>query len=93
MTTIASSIFDGDYDHRSMLMENLLRSKEYWSLVEQGYEEPETLEPLTGAKYRTFEKQNLKDLRAKDYLFQSIDKNILKTITNKAPSKALWDSI
>ena len=29
--------FDGDYNHWSMLMENLLRSKEYWSIVETGY--------------------------------------------------------
>jgi hypothetical protein len=28
--------FDGHYDHWSMLMENLLRSKEYWSLIEDG---------------------------------------------------------
>lgn len=26
--------FDGHYDHWSMLMENFLRSKEYWGLVE-----------------------------------------------------------
>ncbi|RDX93196.1 hypothetical protein CR513_24574, partial [Mucuna pruriens] len=85
--------FDGDYDHWSMLMENLLRSKEYWNVVEQGYEEPEKLESLTGAERRTLEERKLNDLRAKNYLFQSIDKNILKTITNKATSKALWDSM
>nr|KYP60819.1 Retrovirus-related Pol polyprotein from transposon TNT 1-94 [Cajanus cajan] len=85
--------FDGDYDHWSMLMENLLRSKEYWSVVEQGYEEPKILESLTGAERKTLETQKLNDLRAKNYLFQSIDKNILKTITNKATSKALWDSM
>ncbi|MCI68285.1 retrovirus-related Pol polyprotein from transposon TNT 1-94, partial [Trifolium medium] len=28
--------FDGYYDHWAMLMENLLRSKEIWELVEQG---------------------------------------------------------
>ncbi|XP_073264243.1 uncharacterized protein [Populus alba] len=28
--------FDGHYDHWSMLMENFLRSKEYWNLVETG---------------------------------------------------------
>ncbi|MCH86730.1 retrovirus-related Pol polyprotein from transposon TNT 1-94 [Trifolium medium] len=28
--------FDGHYDHWTMLMENLLRSKEYWSLIEDG---------------------------------------------------------
>ena len=33
--------FDGHYDHWSMLMENFLRSKEYWDLVKEGYVEPE----------------------------------------------------
>jgi hypothetical protein len=28
--------FDGHYDHWAMVMENSLRSKEYWSLVENG---------------------------------------------------------
>lgn len=28
--------FDGHYDHWVMLMENLLQSKEYWTLVESG---------------------------------------------------------
>jgi hypothetical protein len=28
--------FDGFYDHWAELMENLLRSKEYWSLIENG---------------------------------------------------------
>ena len=28
--------FDGHYDHWVMLMENFLRSKEYWDLIENG---------------------------------------------------------
>ena len=28
--------FDGHYDHWAMLMENFLRSKEYWNVVENG---------------------------------------------------------
>ncbi|CAL2236258.1 unnamed protein product [Prunus armeniaca] len=46
MTTEGSFIqpaiprFDGHYDHWSMLMENFLRSKEFWGLVEPGYIEP-----------------------------------------------------
>ncbi|MCI27540.1 retrovirus-related Pol polyprotein from transposon TNT 1-94, partial [Trifolium medium] len=28
--------FDGFYDHWAMLMENLLRFKDYWSLIENG---------------------------------------------------------
>ncbi|XP_050916055.1 uncharacterized protein LOC127131162 [Lathyrus oleraceus] len=35
----------------------------------------------------------LKDLKAKNYLFQSLDKSILKTITQKETSKQLWDSM
>ncbi|KAL5806364.1 hypothetical protein ACOSQ4_029097 [Xanthoceras sorbifolium] len=32
--------FDGHYDHWSMLMENFLRSKEYWHDVSDGVAEP-----------------------------------------------------
>lgn len=32
--------FNGHYDHWSMLMENFLRSKEYWLVVESGIQEP-----------------------------------------------------
>ncbi|KAG6519123.1 hypothetical protein ZIOFF_022612 [Zingiber officinale] len=36
--------FDGHYDHWSMLMENFLRSKEYWQVVESGVAEPSARE-------------------------------------------------
>ena len=36
--------FDGHYDHWSMLMENFLHSKEYWSLIENGI--PATVEGI-----------------------------------------------
>lgn len=42
MTTESSFVqptipkFDGYYDHWAILMENFLRSKEYWGLVENG---------------------------------------------------------
>ena len=32
--------FDGHYDHWSMLIENFLRSKEYWTIVVSGVAEP-----------------------------------------------------
>lgn len=32
--------FHVDYDHWSMLMENFLRSKEYWNLIEIGFSKP-----------------------------------------------------
>lgn len=37
--------------------------------------------------------QRLKDLRTKNYLFQSVDKGILKTITQKSTFKAFSDSM
>ncbi|KAD4178309.1 hypothetical protein E3N88_26900 [Mikania micrantha] len=32
--------FDGDYDYWSLVIETLLRSKEYWGAIVDGYEEP-----------------------------------------------------
>ena len=79
--------FDGDYEHWNMQMENLLRSKEYWSVIEMGYAESASGEVLTNAQRKTLEETKLKDLKVKNYLFQSIDKSILKTITQKETAK------
>ncbi|CAM8943861.1 unnamed protein product [Rhodiola kirilowii] len=87
--------FDGYYDHWSLLMENFLRSKEYWNIVEKGFIEPATKEGevLSHAQTKILEESRLKDLREKNYLFSSIDKTILKTITQKKTLKLLWDSM
>ncbi|KAJ8898697.1 hypothetical protein K2173_004731 [Erythroxylum novogranatense] len=77
------SRFDGHYNHWSMLMENLLRSKDYWQVVNDGIEEP-----TDGAVFL-----KLKDLKAKNYLFQAIDRSILETILCKDYSKDIWDSM
>ena len=85
--------FDGDYDHWSLLMENLLRSKEYWSVVESGFTEPKENEPIGTVQQKALDDARLKDLQAKNYLFQAIDKSILKTITHKETTKQMWDSM
>ncbi|XP_048229102.1 uncharacterized protein LOC125369875 [Ricinus communis] len=85
--------FDGDYDHWSLIMENLLRSKEYWSVIEDGFTESPSDMVLSAAQKKTYDEARLKDLKAKNYLFSSIDKTILKTITQKETSKQLWDSM
>nr|DAD24066.1 TPA_asm: hypothetical protein HUJ06_025529 [Nelumbo nucifera] len=56
--------FDGHYDHRSMLMENFLRSKEYWSLVETGYEELKAGEAVTSEQQKRLEEMKLKDMKS-----------------------------
>nr|XP_027191521.1 uncharacterized protein LOC113787151 [Cicer arietinum] len=85
--------FDGDYEHWSMLMENMIRPKEWWHLIETDYVEPTRGEVLNGAQRQALADLKLTDLKVKNYLFQAIDKSILKTIIQKNTSKQLWDSL
>ena len=85
--------FDGHYDHWSMLMENFLRSKEYWTLIEDGIAEPAEGVVLTEAQQKRLDEQKLKDLKLKNYLFQAIDRSILETILQKDTSKQIWESM
>ncbi|PNX85109.1 retrovirus-related Pol polyprotein from transposon TNT 1-94, partial [Trifolium pratense] len=85
--------FDGHYDHWSMLMENFLRSKEYWELIEPGYVEPASGVVLTDAQRKKNDEMKLKDLKAKNYLFQAIDRTVLETILKKDTSKDIWDAM
>lgn len=79
--------FDGHYDHWSMLMENFLRSKEYWILIEQGVPIVAEGVPLTEAQRKAIDDQRSKDLKAKNYLFQAIDRALMETILNKDTAK------
>ncbi|XP_035544147.1 uncharacterized protein LOC118347923 [Juglans regia] len=85
--------FDGHYEHWSKLMENFLRSKEYWLITEFGIEEPTTNTVLTDAHKTELEGRKLKDLKAKNYLFQAINRPILEIILSKETSKDIWDSM
>lgn len=77
--------FNGFYDHWDRFMENLLRSKEYWELLKHGvtfappYATPEQLKHADESK--------LKDLKAKNYLFQTVDQTVLETILFVAQQK------
>ncbi|RDX97172.1 hypothetical protein CR513_20080, partial [Mucuna pruriens] len=85
--------FDGHYDHWSMLMENFLRSKEYWQVVSDGILVPEASMAMTNARKIEIEGLRLKDFKPKNYLFQAIDRLILETILCKDTSKDIWDSM
>lgn len=74
-------------------MENFLRSKEYWELVEPGYVEPANVSLQTEAQLKKNDKIKLQDLKLKNYLFQSIDRTIFETILKKNTAKnygMLW---
>ncbi|XP_068472908.1 uncharacterized protein [Phaseolus vulgaris] len=85
--------FDGDYDHWSMLMENLLRSKEWWHLINPRYVELGADAVESDAKKKARADLKLKDLKVKNYLFAAIDKSILKTILQKDTFAQLWESM
>ena len=74
-------------------MENFLRSKELWILIETGYTEPEKGASVTETQRKKLEKLKLKDVKVKNYLFQVIDRTILETILEKNTSKQIWDSM
>lgn len=61
--------FDRDYDHWSMVMETILRSKEYLCVVEEGYQKIKPGEVATSTQQKNYEESKLKDLKACNYLF------------------------
>ncbi|KAF2293462.1 hypothetical protein GH714_022661 [Hevea brasiliensis] len=84
--------FDGHYDHWSELMENLLRAKGLWSLIENGFEEPKG-EMLTEAQQTQLEDARTKDHQVKHYLFQAIDRTVFEQILDRRTAKIVWDSM
>ena len=79
--------FDGHYDHWNMLMENFLRSKEYWHVVSEGITEPTDNATMTQAQRTELDGQRLKDLRqriifSKQLIAQSWKPFFAKTLRN-----------
>ena len=85
--------FDGHYDHWAMLMEIFFRSKEFFDMMETGYVESNEGEVLSAVQHQWLAASKLKDLKVKNYLFQSIDWTILETMLQKKTSKEIWDSM
>ena len=48
---------------------------------------------LSDSQKKTLEEAKLKDLKAKNYLFQAIDRSTLETILKKDTAKDIWDSL
>ncbi|XP_014511841.1 uncharacterized protein LOC106770552 [Vigna radiata var. radiata] len=82
--------FDGHYDFWSLTMENFLRKKELWQLIEEGI--PVLEATSTEEQRKSVAEANLRDLKVKNYLFQAIDREILETILDKSTSQEIWHS-
>ena len=59
--------FDGHYDHWSMVMENFLRSKEYWTVFVSGVAESTEGVVLIDTQKTKLEGLKLQDLKEKNY--------------------------
>nr|XP_011468675.1 PREDICTED: uncharacterized protein LOC105352743 [Fragaria vesca subsp. vesca] len=87
-------LFDGHYyDYWSELMENLLKSKGLWSLVENGFDEPTAGALLTEAQREQLEDARAKDHKVKRYLFQAIDRVTFEQILDRRTAKIVWESM
>lgn len=85
--------FDGHYDHWSELMENLLRGKGLWSLVENGFDEPRAGTMLTDAQQALLDDARTKDHQVKGFLFEAIDRTVFEQILDRRTAKIVWDSM
>lgn len=74
-------------------MENFLRSKELWSLIENGFEEPRAGTILTEAQQEQLDNARTKDHKVKHYLYQAIDRVTFEQILDRRTSKIVWDSL
>lgn len=54
-------VFDGHYDHWKEMMENLLRAKQLWNLIDPGI-----IEPTEGVAQSEGQRKALAELRTKD---------------------------
>ena len=70
-----------------------MKLKEYWGIVDSGILELTKGVLLKNTQRIEREGLHLKDLKAKNFLFQAIDRLILETILCKYTSKHIWDSM
>ncbi|KAJ1381735.1 Zinc finger, CCHC-type [Sesbania bispinosa] len=81
------------YEHWAMLMENFLRWKEYWNLIDLGIPQHADGVVIPDNEKKILEELKLKDFKVKNYLFQAIDRTVLETILKNGTLKEIWDSL
>ncbi|XP_076948643.1 uncharacterized protein LOC143620980 [Bidens hawaiensis] len=86
-------VFDEHYGHWREMMENLLRAKQMWNLVDQGIIEPSVGVAKSEAQKKTLADLRAKDLQVKHYLYQAIDRVTFEQILDQRTSKSIWDAM
>ncbi|GJW73158.1 hypothetical protein Tco_0132528 [Tanacetum coccineum] len=86
-------VFDGHYEHWSEMMDNLLRAKQVWNLIDPGIREPAVGIAQSDGEKKKLEELWMKDLQVKHYMYQAIDRVTFEQIMDRTTSKAMWDSM
>ncbi|XP_076950796.1 uncharacterized protein LOC143623877 [Bidens hawaiensis] len=87
------TIFEGHYEHWSEMMENLLRAKQMWGLIDPGIIKPAIGIAQSEAQRKKLEDLRVKDLQVKHYMYQAIDRVTFEQILDRKTSKAVRDSM
>ncbi|GAA0163300.1 hypothetical protein LIER_19199 [Lithospermum erythrorhizon] len=85
--------FDGHYDHWSEMMENLLKAKGLWGVIERGHVEPLEGTLLTDNQQALVEESRVRDHQVKHYLFQALDRTVFEQILDRSTAKIIWNSL
>ncbi|KAD5317147.1 hypothetical protein E3N88_17093 [Mikania micrantha] len=72
-------------------MENLLRAKKLWNLIDPGIQEPPVGIAQSDAAKKKVEELRAQDLQVKHYLYQSIDRVTFEQILDRSTAKSVWD--
>nr|GEV18452.1 hypothetical protein [Tanacetum cinerariifolium] len=83
-------VFDGHYEHWSEMIENLLRAKQLWHLIDPGIKEPAVGVAHSEGEKKKLEELRMIDLQVKHYLYQTIDRVTFEQILDRKTSKAVW---
>ncbi|GAA0159622.1 transmembrane signal receptor [Lithospermum erythrorhizon] len=75
------------------MMENLLRAKGLWGIVERGIGEPVDNAALTENQRALLDEVRTKDHQVKHYLFQALDREVFEQILDRRSSKIIWESM
>ncbi|GAA0144188.1 hypothetical protein LIER_04700 [Lithospermum erythrorhizon] len=85
--------FEGHYDHWRELMENLLKAKGLWGMIERGHVEPLDGNMLNDNQRALLDEARMQDYQVKHYLFQAINRTVFEQILDRSTSKIIWDSM
>lgn len=80
-----------NYDFQRIKMRTILVSQQLWSLIEDGYEEPEKTEALLEAQKQELENTIKKDAKALSLIQSAISDEIFPRISYEIVAKSTWE--